>query len=310
MSTDSPLKTPQTGLSNKQNALEMQITPPQHDLGGFMVRRALPVAQRRLVGPWIFFDHFGPVTFPPGQGIDVRPHPHINLATVTYLFAGEMLHRDSLGNEVAIQPGEINLMVAGKGIVHSERQRDEIKARNNHLEGLQLWLALPEADEEINPNFYHYAPQQIPETDVNDVPVRVLIGNAYGLTSPVKTFANTLYIEARLRQGQQLALPDGVTERGVYVVKGQLKLQDELIHEHNMAIIRPGHSVTVNAEQDSTLVVVGGSKLSKRYIWWNFVSSQKQRIEQAKQKWRNGEFPKVPGDEIEFIPLPDEEQGQ
>jgi len=310
MSTDSPLQTPQTGPSTRQTALEMQITPPQHDLGGFMVRRALPVAQRRMVGPWIFFDHFGPVTFPPGQGIDVRPHPHINLATVTYLFAGEMLHRDSLGNNLTIQPGAINLMVAGKGIVHSERQREEIKAQKNHLEGLQLWLALPEADEEIDPNFYHYAAEQIPETNINNVPVRVLIGSAYGLTSPVKTFAKTLYIEARLSQGQQLTLPDEVTERGVYLVKGQLKLQNELIPEHNMAIINPGHSVTVTAQQDSTLVVVGGSKLSKRYIWWNFVSSQKQRIEQAKQKWKNGGFPKVPGDEIEFIPLPDDEQDQ
>lgn len=294
----------QEELPGTCSAIELMIQPKQTDLGGFSVRRALPSGKRRMVGPWIFFDHMGPAVFPPGEGIDVRPHPHINLATVTYLFEGEMLHRDSLGNELLIQPGEINLMVAGKGIVHSERQREEIKANDNVLNGLQLWLALPEADEEIDPEFHHYDAKDIPQCEVDEVPVRVLIGTAYDVTSPVKTFAETLYVEARLEAGQSLALPNTVEERALYIVSGKLKALESELDEFSMAVLQPHQSVTVTATETSRIAMIGGEHLSRRHIWWNFVSSRKERIEQAKSDWKSGKFAKVPGDEEEFIPLP------
>jgi redox-sensitive bicupin YhaK (pirin superfamily) len=298
-----------TGRQQRQTAssvIARIIRPQEHDLGGFSVRRALPSPAQRMVGPWIFFDHMGPARFEPGQGIDVRPHPHINLATVTYLFEGEMLHRDSLGNELAIQPGAVNLMVAGKGIVHSERQREQIKAHDNRLDGLQLWLALPEADEEMDPEFHHYAADSIPEVTVDGVPVRVLIGSAYGVNSPVRTFAETLYLEARLAAGQRLTLPDGVAERALYVVEGGLEVEHQALDAHAFAVLEPGKRAAVTAVHDSRVALIGGERLGQRHIWWNFVSSRKQRIEQAKQDWRRGGFPKVPGDEQEFIPLPDD----
>jgi len=287
-------------------AIEWMIHAKKHDLGGFSVRRALPAGPRRMVGPWIFFDHMGPAAFAPGQGIDVRPHPHINLATVTYLFEGEMLHRDSLGNELAIRPGEINLMVAGKGIVHSERQREEVKARDNVLDGLQLWLALPEAFEEIDPEFYHYGSDRIPATTIDSVPVRVLIGEAYGLRSPVKTFAQTLYVEASLHAGDSLTLPDGAVERALYVAGGRLRARESVIGQYSMAVLHGGETVTVEAVEDTRLAVIGGEHISERYIWWNFVSSRPQRIEQAKADWKSGAFPVIPNDSTEFIPLPEE----
>jgi redox-sensitive bicupin YhaK (pirin superfamily) len=288
------------------SAIELTIQPKEHDLGGFSVRRALPTIRRRMVGPWIFFDHMGPARFAPGQGIDVRPHPHINLATVTYLFEGEMLHRDSLGNEIPIRPGAINLMVAGKGIVHSERQREAVKAEGNVLNGLQLWLALPEADEEIDPEFHHYPADAIPHLDVDGVALRVLIGSAYGATSPVKTFAETLYVEAELKAGQSLALPEGVEERAVYVAEGELRAKESPMDAFSMTVFEPQPGIVVTAAEDSRIAIIGGERLSRRHIWWNFVSSRKERIEQAKQDWRNGAFPKVPGDEEEFIPLPED----
>lgn len=288
------------------SAIERIITPKPHDLGGFSVRRALPCGQRRTVGPWIFFDHMGPANFPPGKGIDVRPHPHINLATVTYLFKGEMLHRDSLGNELAIRPGDVNLMIAGSGIVHSERQRDQIKASGNRLEGLQLWLALPEADEEMAPEFHHYDAVSIPTADVGGVSVQILIGEAYGMRSPVKTLAETLYVEARLPPAQSVRLPESVEERAVYVVSGRLEAEESVIDAGTMAVVRAVGGVVVKAVADTHFVVIGGERLSRRHIWWNFVSSRKARIEQAKQDWRSGAFPKVPHDEDEFIPLPED----
>jgi redox-sensitive bicupin YhaK (pirin superfamily) len=305
MSIETNLDEEQIEQAGTCTAIDLMIYPREHDLGGFSVRRALPSGKQRMVGPWIFFDHMGPAVFKPGQGVDVRPHPHINLATVTYLFQGEMLHRNSLGNELAIRPGAINLMVAGKGIVHSERQREEIKATNNVLDGLQLWLALPEADEEIDPEFHHYDRDQIPSLTIDGVAVRVLIGSAYEVQSPVKTFAQTLYVEAALKAGQHLTLPDGVDERALYVVKGKLKALESVIDQYSMAVLHPGHTVTVHAVEDTQLALIGGESLGRRFIWWNFVSSRKERIEQAKADWKNGAFPKVPGDEIEFIPLPE-----
>jgi len=279
------------------------IEPKKKDLGGFSVKRILPMAQQKMVGPWIFFDHMGPATFKAGQGVNVRPHPHINLATVTYLFEGEIWHRDSLGSSEPIAPGDINLMVAGKGIVHSERERDEIHQQDHRLNGLQLWLALPEADEEVEPAFYHYDQSVIPSAHIDGVPVRVMMGSAYGLQSPVKTFAETLYIEATLSQGQSLTLPLA-EERGLYLAKGQIEINHHPLNTFHMAILNSGE-VNITATQDGTrIALIGGEHLGHRYIDWNFVSSRKERIAQAKEDWRHQRFPKVIGDEDEFIPLP------
>ena len=279
------------------------IRPREKDLGGFSVRRLLPVAGQQMVGPWIFFDHMGPAEFPAGSGINVRPHPHINLATVTYLFSGEILHRDSLGSVQPIVQGDINLMVAGRGIVHSERERPEVTAVSHQLHGLQLWLALPEADEEIDPAFYHYPNATIPMSTVDAVPVRIIIGSAYGQTSPVKQFAETLYIEASLKAGQSLVLPQAA-ERALYIAAGKVQARDQHLSQYEMAVL-DGHSeVSIEALEDSRIALIGGEAMQRRFIEWNFVSSRKERIEQAKSDWQQGKFPKVPGDENEFIPLP------
>lgn len=285
-------------------AIERVIHPRDQDLGGLPVRRLLPIRQRRQVGPWVFFDHMGPVNYDAGEGINVRPHPHTNLATVTYLFDGEILHRDSVGSVQAIRPGDVNLMVAGRGIVHSERERPEVTAQPHHLHGLQLWLALPEADEETEPAFYHYGADEIPQTDVAGVPVRVIMGSAYGLTSPVKTFADTLYVEAQLRAGQTLRIPEAA-ERALYVAQGQLNAQDSVLSEHTMAVFSKAPDVEVRADTEARIAIIGGEALGPRFMEWNFVSSRKERLEQAKEDWRQQRFDKIPGDADEYIPLPE-----
>lgn len=289
--------------NNPCNGITRIIQPRTKDLGGFQVRRVLPFVEQRMVGPWIFFDHMGPAEFNEGKGVDVRPHPHINLATVTYLFEGEIFHRDSLGSAQAITPGDINLMVAGRGIVHSEREREKVRNTPHKLDGLQLWLALPQAQEEIDPAFYHYSSGDIPITTINEIPIRVMMGTAFDVTSPVKTFADTLYLEADLKQGQSLTLPKA-EERGLYVAKGEIKIGGTAVEQYHMAICNAQAEITIAATKDSRIALIGGEKMSKRYIEWNFVSSRKERIEQAKQDWLEGKFPKVPDDEEEFIPLP------
>ena len=285
-------------MSNKIKAV---LQPKSKNLGdGFTVRRALPFINHRSVGPWVFFDHFGPVRYKPGQGMDVRPHPHINLATVTYLFEGEIFHRDSLGNALPIQPGAVNLMVAGKGIVHSERTRPELKVEGFDLHGLQLWHALPEASEEIDPEFHHYPADQIPDFKVGDVRVRLIMGDAYEQSSPVKTFARTLYLELRIPAGQSIELPEA-EEIAIYPMSEGISVEAEPIDRHGFAIVEAGSVVT--AKQDALVAVIGGEALGHRFMDWNFISSRKERIEQAKQDWRDGQFPKVPEDEEEFIPL-------
>lgn len=284
-------------------AIVRLIHPHEKDLGEFTVRRSLPHAQQPMVGPWIFFDHMGPAEFPAGKGVNVRPHPHIHLATVSYLFEGEILHRDSLGSLQAIRPGDLNLMVAGRGIVHSERERPEVTASVHRLHGLQLWLALPEAHESTEPEFLHYPEADIPRATVDGVPVRVMMGSAYGVTSPVKTFAETLYIEATLTTGQTLTMPD-TPERALYVAEGGVQIAGEPVAAHEMAVLRPGAEVTVEATADSRVALVGGAPLGKRFIEWNFVSSRREAIDEAKANWAAGRFPKVPGDEEEFIPYP------
>jgi redox-sensitive bicupin YhaK (pirin superfamily) len=285
------------------DAIKLIIKPRITDLGEFSVRRALPNRQCKTVGPWIFFDHMGPAEFTAGSGINVRQHPHINLATVTYLFEGEILHRDSVGSLQTIRPGDINLMVAGQGIVHSERERPEVRQQPHRLHGLQLWLALPDAEEEIAPAFYHYPANAIPATVLNGVPLRVLIGSAYGLISPVLTYSETLYLEAELQPGQTLTLPE-TEERALYVAKGALQIKDQRIDEFNMVILAAAVGVVVEAITHCRIALIGGAAIGHRYIEWNFVSSRKERIAQAKQDWQAGNFPKVVGDEQEFIPLP------
>lgn len=288
----------------KCDAIELLIQPRDKDLGGFSVRRALPTRERRMVGPWIFFDHMGPADFPAGEGINVRPHPHINLATVTYLFEGEILHRDSVGSYQPIRPGDINLMVAGRGVTHSERERPEVTAKPHRLNGLQLWLALPEEHEEIEPAFYHYPDADIPRVEVDGVPVRVLMGSAYGATSPVKTYADTVYVEAHLRAGQRIALPQA-QERAVYVAEGALTAHGTEIPERAMAVFADASGIELEAVRESRIALIGGERPGRRYIEWNFVSSRRERIEQAKADWKAQTFPKVAGDEAEFIPLPE-----
>ncbi len=290
-------------VAHPRGAVELLIEPRDKELGGFSVRRTLPTVERKMVGPWIFFDHMGPADFPAGRGIDVRPHPHVNLATVTYLFEGEILHRDSLGSLQAIRPGDINLMVAGRGIVHSERERPEVTAVPHRLHGLQLWLALPEADEETAPAFHHYPSAEIPAVTVDGVALRVMMGSAFGVTSPVRVFAETLYVEAELAPGQRLTLPEA-EERAIYVAKGGLKVHDSVIPEHAMAVLAARPGLVVEATDETRLALIGGERLGKRYIEWNFVSSRKARIDEAKADWQAGRFPTVPGDEHDFIPLP------
>ncbi len=285
------------------SAVELILTPRETDLGGFSVRRLLPTAKRKMVGPWIFFDHMGPAHFPAGQGINVRPHPHIGIATVTYLFEGEILHRDSLGSLQPIRPGDINLMVTGSGMVHSERERPEVTATDHTLDGLQLWLALPEHDEEVEPSFHHYPGNDIPAVEVDGVPVRVMMGSAYGVTSPVRLFSDTLYVEAHLQPGQTLTLPES-EERAVYVASGSLKAQDTDLPAQSMTIFANQPGIAITAVEESRIALIGGEPLGRRFIEWNFVSSRKERIEQAKNDWTEGRFDKVPGDEEEFIPLP------
>lgn len=284
--------------------IDLLIRAGKKSLGSFSVRRCLPHPLRRMVGPWIFFDHAGPATLAPNEGIDVRPHPHINLATVTYFFEGSFIHRDSLGNSLAIVPGDINLMVAGKGIVHSERTPDELRPSGSRMHALQLWLALPEDQEEIDPAFYHYPSADIPGFEVDGVPVRLMIGQAYGHSSPVKTFAETLYLEARLEKGAELVLPE-VEERAIYVAEGMVEIDGEPVPQFAMAVLTGKPELKVTASEDSKFALIGGEKLGERHIWWNFVSTRKERIEQAKQDWKNGKFPKVPDDDKEFIPLPE-----
>lgn len=284
--------------------IDLIIQPRDRDLGGFSVRRALPTRERQMVGPWIFFDHMGPAAFPAGEGINVRPHPHINLATVTYLFEGEILHRDSLGSVQAIRPGDINLMLAGRGIVHSERERPEVTAVPHRLHGLQLWLALPAEDEEAEPAFLHYPAADIPALTVHGVPLRVMMGTAFGTRSPVRTFADTLYVEAALSPGQTLAVPVA-EERAVYVADGAVTIGDTTVPEHAMAVLCPGANVTLRASTAARIAIIGGAPLGRRHIDWNFVSSRPERIRQAREDWSAGRFPKVPGDEQELIPLPE-----
>lgn len=290
-------------LEQPCTAIKMLLEPMEKDLGGFSVRRLLPTAELRSVGPFIFFDHLGPATFPPGQGIDVRPHPHIGLATITYVFEGEILHRDSLGEVQPIRPNELNWMTAGKGIAHSERTPPEVRAKGHTLHALQLWIALPEDQEETDPFFAHYDADKLPRRNEDRCSIRVMIGEAFGLKSPVKTHSPTLYVEVDLLAGATISLPEKIGERAVYVVSGQVDARETAIPQHTMVVFDQTAGIELVAREESKLVLVGGAPLGRRIMWWNLVASRSELLEAAKQGWRDRSFPQVPG-ETEFIPLP------
>ena len=275
------------------------------DIGGFDVRRLLPSVARRQVGPFVFFDHMGPATLAAGQGLAVRPHPHVGLATVTYLVDGEILHRDSLGSQQAIRPGAVNWMTAGRGIVHSERSSDQERCNPSRLNGLQLWVALPTAHEETDPAFHHHPSDTLPLVDRAGARLRVLAGEAFGAGSPVPVLSPLFYVEARLPAGGALELPDDYAERALYVVEGSISCGPELASPGRMLIFETGRAIRISTERGARVMLFGGEPLDgERHIWWNLVSSSKTRIEKARQDWQAGRFPTVPGDELEFTPAP------
>jgi len=285
--------------------IELVVTPRVSDIGNFEVMRALPNAKKRMVGPFIFWDQMGPGDFAPGQGLDVRPHPHIGLSTVTYLFSGSMAHKDSLGNDLVITPGEVNLMTAGKGITHSERSDPASRAAQSDLFGIQSWLALPKDQAEIDPSFLHYAADDIPKFELDGVQGAVIMGTAYGQTSPVKTYWETLYVSAEMNAGAILPVSGKTEERAIFVVGGEVELRGDVFHATQLIVLKPGDDVTITAKTDAKVMLLGGAAMDgPRYIWWNFVSHDKDRIKEAARAWEAGEFPKV-ADDPEFIPLPD-----
>lgn len=297
---------PVPGDCKSCDAIEQVIVPRARDLGGFEVRRALPSAQRQMIGPFIFFDQMGPAQFLSGQGIDVRPHPHIGLATVTYLFEGEMMHRDSLGSSLAIRPGEVNLMTAGRGIVHSERTASELRTSGQDLFGIQAWMALPKSHEEGAPAFAHHDVSALPRLEGEGKRVRLIIGSLYGQTSPAAFPHDCFYGEAVLAPGAVLPLDPDYDERAVYLASGRVDIGGQTFEGGQLLVFRPGDRISILAETNARLMLLGGEPMDgPRHIWWNFVSSSQERIDSAKEDWRQGRFTIVPGDETEFIPLPE-----
>ncbi len=286
------------------------IPGKSHDLGdGFMISRLLPNAARRSVGPFLFFDYFGPVDFPPGKGIDVRPHPHIGLATVTYLFDGAQMHRDTLGSVQEILPGDVNWMTAGRGIAHSERTGVETRATGHRLHGIQTWVGLPAGDEEAPPHFQHFKSADLPLQDRGDVTLKMITGSAFGLTSPVKTFSPIFYADARFEAGGALTYDTEHEERGLFIIEGAIQIGDRMFEAGTMLALDKGEEVTLYTDTPTRVMLFGGAALDgPRHIWWNFVSSSKERIERAKQEWKDGVFGLIPGDDQEFIPLPEDKR--
>jgi redox-sensitive bicupin YhaK (pirin superfamily) len=301
-----PSKDPVLGDARSCDALELIIVPRTRDLGdGFAVRRALPHGKRQMVGPFIFFDHFGAVQFLAGRGMDVRPHPHIGLATVSYLFDGRIMHRDSEGNIQEIQPGAMNLMTAGRGIAHSERTPELQRREGQTMLGLQSWIALPAGAEEIAPSFQHYGADSLPVVTERDFSARIIAGSSFGAVSPVTMVSPWFYVEVTAEAGSSVPLDPDHEERAIYIVDGEVEIADERYAGPRLLIFRPGDRITVRAVGRTRMMFLGGDALEgPRHIWWNFVSSRKERIEQAKQDWKTGRFAPVP-QETEFIPLPD-----
>ena len=281
------------------------ITPQERDLGGFSVRRLLPSAARRTVGPFVFFDHMGPADFAPGHGIDVRPHPHIGLATVTYLFEGAIEHRDSLGTVQQITAGDVNWMTAGRGIVHSERSPADLRRSGYRMQGLQTWVALPRELEHCDPAFVHYPAASLPVISLPGVSMRLIAGSAFGQTSPVAVASSMFYIAVEMDAGASFVLPDEYEERAVYVLSGGISINDGRLGATSMAVLNPSAPVMLSAQSPTRLMLLGGEPLDgERFLWWNFVASDRAAIEEASERWRQGGFDPVPG-ETEFIPLPE-----
>jgi redox-sensitive bicupin YhaK (pirin superfamily) len=301
-----PCPEPTFGDRASTGAIETLIVPRAVDLGEMTVRRALPSTERQMVGPFIFFDQMGPAEFLTDQGIDVRPHPHINLATLTYLFEGEILHRDSLGTEKTIQPGAVNWMRAGRGIVHSERTGAERKRDGQRLFGIQTWMALPASQEESDPAFMHHSADALPMIEADGVRARLIAGRAFGTASPLVAASETLYADIQLEAGTRMPIDASYDERAVYTIGGTIEVAGDTFEPGRLIVLRPGDPVTVTASTAARFMLFGGAPMEgPRYIWWNFVSSRPERIEAAKEEWARGRFDTVPGDEAEFIPLPD-----
>ena len=286
--------------------IDLVIDQRRRDLGGFEVGRVLPFAKRRMVGPFVFFDHIGPVEMAAGvpRSADVRPHPHIGLSTVTYLFAGEMRHQDSLGFDQQIRPGEVNWMTAGRGITHSERFDGQIRDRGGLMHGIQAWVALPNALEETDPAFAHYGEADMPTYAEAGIRGRLIAGSAFGATANVKTHSPMFYAHWELDAGAVAGLPPDYPERALYVAAGQVEVEGRSWHAGQMLVFAPGDTIAVKAEQPSTVLVLGGEPVGERHLWWNFVASSQERIEQAKADWLAGRFALPPHDHDEFIPLP------
>ena len=282
------------------------ITPVTHDLGAFEVRRTLPSKGRTMVGPFIFVDQFGPAHFDIGAGMDVRPHPHINLATVTYLFEGAIEHRDSLGTLATIRPGALNLMTAGRGIVHSERTPQPERAAGSPISGMQTWLALPDGKEEIDSAFEHVAQDELPLIKSDGILARVIMGSLWGATAPTTQHSATIYADILMNAGATIPIDADADERAVLVANGEASLDGERLVTHSLYVLKPGQSMTLRAESNARVMLLGGEAFTTpRHVWWNFVSSSRDRIYQAKSDWKAGKFPLVPGDDKEFIPIPD-----
>lgn len=306
-----PILDPHTPIGDAVDCIETVIVPRARDLGGFEVRRALPSTRRQMVGPFIFFDQMGPVEFVTGQGIDVRPHPHIGLGTVTYLYKGRMHHRDSLGTDQWIQPGDVNWMKAGYGITHSERTDGEMRATAFAMCGIQTWLALPEQNEEDPPEFIHAGKSDLPMLEGEGKKLRLILGTAYGERAPVPVPSEMFYADAELQAGAQLPMPDDHEDRAVYVIEGAVTVAGDVFEAGRMLVFRPGDAISLRAgAQGARLLLLGGATLNgPRHIWWNFVASSKDKITAAKEAWRagdwaHGRFQLPPGDNQEFIPLP------
>ena len=289
----------------RDDLIELTLLPATHDIGGFKVHRTLPHRERTMVGPFLFFDQMGPASLPPGQGIDVRPHPHINLATVTYLFDGALGHRDSLATDIVIRPGAVNLMTAGTGIVHSERSPGDVRPGGPALSGIQTWLALPDGREEIDPAFEHVPAGDLPVIEGAGVTARVIMGDLWGTSAPTTTYAGTIYADIALAAGASVPIDAEADERAVYLVEGDATLEGVPLELQRLYVLRPGIAATLRTGNGARAMLAGGEAFTTpRHVWWNFVSSSRDRIEEAKRAWMAREFPIVPGDEIEWIPIP------
>lgn len=289
----------------RDELFELTLLPATHDIGGFKVHRTLPHRERTMVGPFLFFDQMGPAALPPGQGIDVRPHPHINLSTVTYLFDGALGHRDSLGTDIVIRPGAVNLMTAGTGIVHSERSPEDERPGGPALSGIQTWLALPDGREEIDPAFEHVAADRLPVIEGAGVSARVIMGDLWGKSAPTTTYAGTIYADIVLAPGASVPIDADADERAVYLVEGDATLEGVPLEPQRLYVLRPGIAATLRSASGARAMLAGGEAFkTPRHVWWNFVSSSRERIQEAKRAWMAREFPVVPGDEVEWIPIP------